>query len=202
MESVGLAVGVIGLAGLFSTCLDALQRVDAYKDFGRESRALAAQFEAEKLRLRQWGLTVGIDGNGVLEPHHPALDDNEMRARIVELLTIILEISGGSSEAEARNLFAADARRALDRLYFTSQAQSIRNLDSGSKRQKVAWALGGGVKRAARVQQFALLVQLLHRLIPLDRSKEISVTPGASTTSECELFLIIAVADRVHQTTR
>lgn len=34
MDAVGLAVGVVGLAGLFSTCLDIMDRFDSFKEFG------------------------------------------------------------------------------------------------------------------------------------------------------------------------
>ncbi|KAH8879064.1 hypothetical protein GQ53DRAFT_856395 [Thozetella sp. PMI_491] len=60
MEPVGLAVGVVGLLGLFSTCLEAVERVDAYREFGRDSHHLATRFEAERLRFQQWGRAVGI----------------------------------------------------------------------------------------------------------------------------------------------
>lgn len=37
MEPVGLAVGVLGLAGLFSTCLEAVDKVQSYRSFGVDS---------------------------------------------------------------------------------------------------------------------------------------------------------------------
>lgn len=60
MELVGLAVGIAGSAGLFTTSLDAIHKYDSWKDSGIESRAFAAQFEAHSLRLERWGEAVGI----------------------------------------------------------------------------------------------------------------------------------------------
>ncbi|PIG89754.1 ankyrin [Aspergillus arachidicola] len=65
MEPAGLAVGVIGLFGLFNTCLDVANKYDEWKDFGSESRCLTAQFEAQKLRLQKWGEAVGVEDESV-----------------------------------------------------------------------------------------------------------------------------------------
>src|SRR5437762_8290269 len=60
MEPGGLAVSIVGLAGLFSLCLDVIEKVEKYKDFGTDSRTLIAQFEADKLRFKRWGEKVGF----------------------------------------------------------------------------------------------------------------------------------------------
>ncbi|KAI1264016.1 hypothetical protein F5Y18DRAFT_392257 [Xylariaceae sp. FL1019] len=75
MEPVGLTVGIIGLAGLFSTCLDVVERWDSYKDFGVESEALVARFEADRALFRRWGQSIGIDRGTQGHGHHEALDD-------------------------------------------------------------------------------------------------------------------------------
>ncbi|KAJ5769021.1 hypothetical protein N7520_003580 [Penicillium odoratum] len=61
MEPVSFAVGIIGLAGLFSTCLDVLEKVDSWKDFGSDSRSLSAQLKAHRLRLERWDKAVGLE---------------------------------------------------------------------------------------------------------------------------------------------
>lgn len=57
MEAIGFAVGI---AGLFSTCMDVVEKVNIYKDFEANSSALAAVFRADKLYLEQWASKVGI----------------------------------------------------------------------------------------------------------------------------------------------
>ncbi|WYZ35989.1 hypothetical protein EsH8_X_000636 [Colletotrichum jinshuiense] len=89
MEPVGLAVGVAGLAGLFSSCLEAVERFDSYKNFGRDSRSLAIQFEADKHRFEQWGRAVGIENGKLSDSHHPALDDTQKLAIVHKLLASI-----------------------------------------------------------------------------------------------------------------
>lgn len=61
MEPVGIGVGVVGLFGLFNTCLDVVNKYDSWKDFGSESHCLTAQFEAQKLGPQIWGEAVGVE---------------------------------------------------------------------------------------------------------------------------------------------
>ncbi|KAB5581180.1 hypothetical protein GE09DRAFT_1085410 [Coniochaeta sp. 2T2.1] len=60
MEATGLIVGVVGLAGLFNSCLEAVDKVQSYGTFGSESQPLDAQFKAIKARFERWGPAVGI----------------------------------------------------------------------------------------------------------------------------------------------
>lgn len=69
--------GIVGLAGLFSTCLDVIERVESYKDFEIESRSIFSQFKADKLLFQRWAKRVGINELGLKEEHHKGLDDLE-----------------------------------------------------------------------------------------------------------------------------
>ncbi|KAI0971897.1 hypothetical protein F4678DRAFT_430432 [Xylaria arbuscula] len=51
MELTGLAVGVAGFIGIFSTCLNAVGRWDFYKDFRVKSSSLIARFVADRVRF-------------------------------------------------------------------------------------------------------------------------------------------------------
>ncbi|KKO98858.1 hypothetical protein THAR02_09045 [Trichoderma harzianum] len=120
MDPVGLAVGVIGLAGLFSTCLDLVKRVDNYKHFKKDEQILATQFAAYRLRFERWGKTLGLDqtalsgnqtvssGNQTVlsgsqtvlsgnqtalsEDQHAALGDSDTLETVRKLIEIIREI--------------------------------------------------------------------------------------------------------------
>ncbi|KAG4291440.1 hypothetical protein FPRO06_03326 [Fusarium proliferatum] len=60
MEVTGLAVGVVGLAGLFSVCLDSLSRFQTYRDSNSETHVLDTRFRAARTRFEQWGIEDGI----------------------------------------------------------------------------------------------------------------------------------------------
>ncbi|KAH7140872.1 prion-inhibition and propagation-domain-containing protein, partial [Dactylonectria macrodidyma] len=163
MEPVGLAVGIAGLAGLFSSCLEVIENVDSYRDFEHDSRSLAAQFDADKLRFEQWGRSIGVEKGQLAERHHHALDDPEVLSMAKELLYMIMKISKDSDDAFPRRGRTTNPIRPND------------TVQTESKRQKLAWALRGKRKRTAQVEQFSILVQQLHSLVPLDAPREAAV---------------------------
>ncbi|KAI1300647.1 prion-inhibition and propagation, helo domain-containing protein [Xylaria venustula] len=89
MEPAGLAVGVAGLIGIFTACLDIVERWDSYKDFGVESGSLIARFQADKVRFRQWGQRVGIYTEKHGDGYHKALDDPLIRPAVDQILQSI-----------------------------------------------------------------------------------------------------------------
>ncbi|KAH8669300.1 ankyrin-1, partial [Ilyonectria robusta] len=61
MDAVGLTVGVVGLAGLFSSCLEAVDKVQTYRSFGPDSHVLDTKFKATEVRLEEWGRRNWLD---------------------------------------------------------------------------------------------------------------------------------------------
>ena len=80
MEPVGLAVGVLSVAGLFSSCLDAVQRVESWRNFADDSRLLGARWGDERLHLKTWGRAGGFDNGTLSHDHHKALDDPQINS--------------------------------------------------------------------------------------------------------------------------
>ncbi|MCJ1295195.1 hypothetical protein MMC34_006757 [Xylographa carneopallida] len=60
MEVTGLAVGVVALASLFTTCVECWDYVGAARSHGRDYELLATRLEVEKTRFLIWGDTVGL----------------------------------------------------------------------------------------------------------------------------------------------
>ncbi|KAI1053810.1 hypothetical protein LB507_007482 [Fusarium sp. FIESC RH6] len=152
MEPVGLAVGVVGLAGLFSTCLHALQRLDSYKTAGRDSRQLDAQLSATIHLFERWGEGVGISQGKLSKAHHPDLDDPRTFLVIQRLLGSINEFLQTSNNVDHRSLDF-----------------SIRDPgpEKVSRWEKTAWALRGKLKQTNQVQALATLVADLYNVVPL-----------------------------------
>ncbi|KAK1846430.1 ankyrin repeat domain-containing protein 52 [Colletotrichum chrysophilum] len=157
MEPVGLAVGVAGLAGLFSTCLEAVQRVDSYKNYGRESRSLAAQFDADKHRFEQWGQAVGIKDGKLSDAHHPALDDAQKLSIVHKLLGSIQDFCSGADDTIDQRPALADGEFPTNKLLSTRLARPRQGALTDSKLRQAAWALHGKAKRTEHVQKFATL---------------------------------------------
>jgi HET-S-like prion-inhibition and propagation protein len=100
MQPVGLCTGVIGLAGLFTACLDAIDRAKTYKSFAFDSEALRVQFDGHNLRLEEWGRKVGLDRGKLGAGHHGRLNDPDTRKLAEDILNTIqkvIEDGGGNS---------------------------------------------------------------------------------------------------------
>ncbi|GKT46154.1 heterokaryon incompatibility protein S [Colletotrichum spaethianum] len=176
MEPVGLAVGVLGLAGLFSSCLEAVEKFDSYKNFGRDSRSLATQFDADKHRFEQWGRAVGFEKGKLADHHHPALDDGQKMAIVHKLLASIQDFCSGADDSFSPQSTLADDNYLKDGLLYARQVQPRHGAPVDSKWRRAAWALTGKTKRTGHVQTFAILVQYLYIVVPPDDPK--SSLPG------------------------
>jgi hypothetical protein len=92
MEPISFTVGIVGLAGLFNVCLDVIDKVDSYKDFGVDSRAIIAQFEADKHLFTKWAQDVGISKDKPKGNHHKHLDDPYTYLIVQKILSSVQEI--------------------------------------------------------------------------------------------------------------
>ncbi|KAJ5352213.1 hypothetical protein N7452_001187 [Penicillium brevicompactum] len=153
MEPAGLAVGILGLVGLFNTCLDILDKFDSWRDYGSESRSLTAQFKAHKIQLERWGLAVGLGKDGLSDQHDKLLDDPHTLLTVEELLSAIRDVCRYDDDADSKS-----------KPTFEKHAHSRGPMES--KRQKLSWALRDKPKRIAQVAHFSSIVQTLHALVP------------------------------------
>jgi hypothetical protein len=175
MEPVGLAVGLAGLAGLFSTCLDAVEKVDWYRDSGRDSRSLETQFKTSRLFLNRWGQAVGFKDGQIRDDHHPNLNNPHTRKLVMDILSVIHDFYGEADNAIGDRLLFPDAD---NEPLPTSQAEPLWNTSSESKRQKLAWIFRGKAKRTAKVECFGKLVQQLRDLVPPNSMDDAQMDPA------------------------
>ena len=82
----------MGVPDLFGACIDILERADAYKEFGVESRSMIARFDADKLRFRRWANEVGIFDGKCKEKHDHWLNDRELESAVKRILISTCEI--------------------------------------------------------------------------------------------------------------
>jgi hypothetical protein len=95
MEVAGYTVGVAGLAGLFSACLDTIDHVDSYRRFGVESRDITAQLNADKVLVRKWAEKVGVVDDKLNIANCTDLDRAEVVAAVERILSSIYELRQG-----------------------------------------------------------------------------------------------------------
>lgn len=163
MEPVGLAVGVVGLAGVFSVCLDAVERFDAWKNFGDELATLRVRVEVQRLRLDKWGQAVGLkqsSASDVEGHHHPALEDARTSRTVKTLLTTIQDVSIRKGSA-----FFADNSESVG-AGSDLATQGHFGISPTSKRARLKWAFKDKITVRAAVEELAGLIQDLHDLVP------------------------------------
>lgn len=163
METAGLVIGVAGLAGLFTSCLEALDKLQSYRTFGTDSHVLDTRFKAARARFERWGPGVGIEQGRLKHAHHPALDDKAISDAVAALFHIVVEAICDASNVLPRRAWGAgfDNKDSLAR-----DRPTPRNVVHESKTKKMTWALWGKGKRTEQVEIFEQLVQQLHNLVP------------------------------------
>jgi len=60
IEAIGLTLGILSVAGLFSTILDAIDWFIAVRSYGEDYQLLVTKVSIERLRLFRWGQAVGL----------------------------------------------------------------------------------------------------------------------------------------------
>ncbi|KAI3580740.1 prion-inhibition and propagation-domain-containing protein, partial [Fusarium oxysporum f. sp. albedinis] len=193
MEPIGLAIGVVGLVGLFSSCLEAADKVQAYLSFGTESGVLDARFRATKVLLEKWGRRVGLEKTTLAEDHHPALDDRNIAAAVEDVLRIINTICESSNQSIPQSKLTPSL---VDGFSLGSIGPPSLH---GMRRRKLTWALWGKGKRTDQVELLETLVQQLNNLVPPDATDMLSSGKAPGHASLAELQRILA---RIEETRR
>ncbi|KAF4437565.1 hypothetical protein F53441_13014 [Fusarium austroafricanum] len=153
MEAAGLAIGIVGIAGLFNTCLDAVSKFQTYKSSNSDAHMIDTRFRAAKARFEQWGVSVGLSRGGLLLDHHAGLDNKETGGVVEDILQIIIKAICDDSNLHRSN----------------GQSRSRNGSYAGltqSRRRRLKWAIGGKEDRIDQVQMFEKLVQQLYNLVP------------------------------------
>ncbi|RPB01166.1 hypothetical protein L873DRAFT_690876 [Choiromyces venosus 120613-1] len=95
MESIGVALGIAGLAGLFTTCLQLFDLVSTAKSHGSACQTLLCKLEVEQVLLLKWGEAVGIfnsqnsDREERNETYNKRLDDTLIRRAVFNILSCL-----------------------------------------------------------------------------------------------------------------
>jgi hypothetical protein len=184
MEAVGLGVGVVGLAGLFSTCISCFELVQRGRYLGKEYLLLETKFANQRLRLLAWGRACGFADS---DPYNEAFDDEELRSCIEATLVYLINLFKNGKELRTRYGLKRDqpkqsvravASSALDTLVPTNLpiATTLRHRfhefrDHVSQVQKnaklvdtVRWAVEDGRKFTELVQHLKDLIDDLENL--------------------------------------
>jgi hypothetical protein len=167
MEILSLAVGI---PSLLSACIDTLERIEAYKGFGIESRHVVAQFEADKLRLKKWADGVGISDGKWKEAHDFRLNDHEVEATVKTILIIAREIFDATERTHSRLRIGVEENNQSFSDISDISTEKTKNKSQASSSMSIRGGLGWAFKRRGKfinqVGMFAKAVDTLYQLVP------------------------------------
>lgn len=168
MEIAGLVVGV---SSLISVYLDTLERIEAYKEFGLESRHAIAQFEADKQRLKKWANEVGISDGKWKEMHDPWLKNHDLVAAVKGILNSACEIFDVTERTRFRLRTDAEENNEPFPDIPGFPMETIKNKKNPSSPMSIRGGLGWAFKRKGKftnqVDMFRKVVDTLYNLVPL-----------------------------------
>ena len=113
MEAGGVALATVGLAGLFSTCIDCFKTVESCKTFSQEYLVLFVQLDVDKASLLQWSEGVGLFSLD-LRSQPPELKEKSTQAAIENVLICIKELLTNTEQLRLRYGLAESDRSEHD----------------------------------------------------------------------------------------
>ncbi|KAK3396855.1 prion-inhibition and propagation-domain-containing protein [Sordaria brevicollis] len=98
MEPVGLGLGVVGLAGIFKSCVELFGYFSTYRSYGHDYNLLDAKLHVEKAVLLQWADRVRL----LHEDYDQRLDDPVIRGAVFQVLASIIHLLSESTSLQQR----------------------------------------------------------------------------------------------------
>jgi len=181
MEPVGFTVGVIGLAGLFSTCMECFDYVQLGQAFGKDYGKCLLRLDAAKLRFSRWGEAAGIASTtqvsdrlhvsekdfrlaeSLLQQIQDSFEDTEKLSKRYQKHAIL---SSPTSDALVVYDEQADLSPQDLRLHSQLRAIASRRQKSTGLVQKARWALYEKKKLDAMIGDITEFVDKLVDLFP------------------------------------
>ncbi|KAL2865213.1 prion-inhibition and propagation-domain-containing protein [Aspergillus lucknowensis] len=127
MEIASTAVGIVGLAALFDTCIETLDTISSAARYGVNRQILQTKIEVERVRLMVWGDAVGITEISVERGEQEITED--------ELAVLDESLRGNTLRPAVAGLLACFVRyfedlELLQKRYGLAPAQA--SIDTGS----------------------------------------------------------------------
>ena len=115
-EAVGVALGALGVVGIFSTCIDVFKLVQVGCTWDRSLEILATNLENQKARFVIWGRAVGLDNADEEGGYDKRLDEPLRLERVTHTMRLVASLFLESQQFAERygmrkELDAGNARR-------------------------------------------------------------------------------------------
>lgn len=203
VDPVGIALGIVGLVGLFNAFIELLDTVASLQTHGEDYRVLVCRLEAEKILLLKWGEAAGLlpnlDSATTQRRYSEYLDDQRILKSVAETLSCLrLKFENANdlvkkyalqcrSTDEALVAYQSrNPRKILETVHTHQEWQSERLQRESSFTMKARWAIHDRAKLSELITEITQLNQILQRLIP---------TPGSTGVQHLAQVQIANVYD-------
>jgi hypothetical protein len=178
-EAVGLTVGGVGLATLFTTCIDCFEYVQLGRKFGTNYQRCLLKLDIMKLRLSRWADAV----NESQQHYNVAISSTSEAPKVREILGEIIELFADAEKVSAKykmkakpgDLVAynadADLEPDLRSMHNKMRELAIKRQKRSSFAQKAAWALYEEKHFHRLIEDVTTLVDGLVELFPATRGR-------------------------------
>ena len=219
MEPIGLGLGIVSLAALFSSCLECFDYVQLGRSFGEDYGKCLLRLDVARLRFSRWGASVGL-GPQVTQHEDLVVQEREhlLAQRLLEEIKHCFEtaekFSGQYKEralvrdADVSALAVADTETDLGPeyryLHTTMRELASKRQGHTSFARKTKWALYEKRKFDAMIDDVSCFVKELVELFPSQeqQQKELCRYEVQSVNrDERELLSTISDEDELMQNT-
>lgn len=183
VDPVGIALGIVGLVGLFNTFIELLDTVASLQTHGEAYRVLVCRFEAEKVLLLKWGEAAGLllnpDSATTQRRYSEYLGDQRILKSVAETsgclrmrfenandLTIKYGLRCRPTDEASVAYPSHNSHTTFEAVYAHQELLSKRLQGEASFTTKARWAIHDRTKFSELIAEITELNQILQRLVP------------------------------------
>jgi hypothetical protein len=187
MEPVGFTIGIAGLAGAFTSCVECFEYIQLGRKFGADYGKCLLRLDAAKLRMSRWGASMGF-GPAQREGLQIVVSEDEFHLA-QSLLEQIMDTFKDAEKFSERfkkhaimqktktdDLVVYDAKSDLDpkyqRLHLTMRELAAKRQSGTTILRKTAWALYEKKKFDTMIEDVTGFVNELVELFPAVRDDQ------------------------------
>ena len=186
MEPAGLAIGVAGLASLFSACVDCFEYIQLGRQFGHDYGKCLLKLDAARLQLSRWGAAIGLRTvEPALQTQQVAYNSSQEMRLAQNLLRQIWDtfedaerisarymgyVSANSTDSPTDRVVydadTADINPEYRRVHLTMRELAQRRQKAISVRKKAMWALYDKMRFDRMIEDVTGFISQLVNLFP------------------------------------
>ena len=178
MEVAGFVIGavsLIGIAGLYSTCLQVLGQIDTGCHLNSTASPLSARWAASQHLLKVWGDKIGIQDGAIHTPYHPKLEDEKARGVVIILLATVENIMSDQKRLSDRYGLSTQLHATSLMTNVTEFVDKISSKGSRTRinlRRRVRWAVTDQPKFTVLIKELEVIVDRLYVTIPPEKENK------------------------------